>query len=252
MEIQDLHDDILKILTKHKYSFESSKIDIDYLSKWSLTVERNLNIKEFTFVHITTELFWALAFTQISIGTALISGQKCTFPKGIKGTAFNEAQLPNFIVIPEIHFWYNVYYCWENLYRCWERMKRILLFVCYPENKEKIYYNGLITNISNEFDSKQYKEIKKLREGLKYYSKVVTMRNRLSHQESSPFRTVKYKGDVSKIRGSLGEYILKIDYESPNLLNVMQGVKSSYQRIVPNFGIIKEFINNYSVKKKRG
>ena len=94
------------------------------------------------------------------------------------------------------------------------------------------------------------KKIKKLKAGLKFYSKVVGMRNKLSHQESSPFRTVKYKGDISKIKGPLGEYILKIDYESPNLLTVMQGVKGAYQRVVPNFEIIKEFINNYSVKKK--
>lgn len=249
MDIQDLHSDILKILEKHKYSLESSRIKIDELSKWALTVEKKLKIEKFNFVHITTELFWALAFTQISIGTALISGQKCTFPKGIKGTAYDESQLPDFVVIPEIHFWYNVYYCWENLYRCWERMKRIMLFALYPDYEDKIYYNGLITKLSEDLGTKQYKEIKELKDGLKYYSKVVKMRNKYSHQESSPFKTVKYKGDLSRVRGSLGEYILKIDYESPNLLNVMQSVKSSYVRIVPNFEIIKKFITKYSEKK---
>jgi len=140
IEIPLLHKEILELFTRYKYNWETSSLPMDVLHEWSESVSQLLLIDNKVFSSNMSELFWALSSVQLSIGYALISRQTCQYPKGIKGEAFSEKEVPNFLGISEIHLFYHLNNSWESIYRCWERLSSVLCVVLYPNEGKKLYF----------------------------------------------------------------------------------------------------------------
>ena len=176
MNINEIQSEIGSLFNKYKIPAITRNIPIENLHRWSEEVATHFNLNVNEFSQIMTELFWSAAHVQLSLGYALIARQDCKYPKGKKGKAFKEADMPNAISIPEIHFWYHIYNSYECIYRCWERMASVLKSVCYPEHNEKMYFDQIVETIEKDNHYNKNIHLRSLKKQIKHWLEFLKLR----------------------------------------------------------------------------
>ncbi len=210
---------------------------------------RRLRISKYDLSEKISELYWSIGNSQLSIGYSLLCLGHCEYPSGVSGMALSEPEIPNAIDISEIHFWYHLHNSKESIYRSYERIKAVLRLVCYPLSNKKIYLNALINEIKNDTrynNNPKLKELVKL-EGL--WNEVAEIRNKSSHQESSPMKSMDIEGKESILFGSDGDKINYLAYKYENLNNELQKIKDIFNKLLPSIKRMKEFIDNINIQQ---
>ena len=244
MNINEIQSEIGRLFNRYKIPAITRNIPIENLHRWSgeVATHFNLNVQEFT--QIMTELFWSAAHVQLSLGYALIARQDCKFPKGEKGKALQEVDIPNAISIPEIHFWYHIYNSYECIYRCWERITSVIKAVCYPQNTKKIYFTQIISALEIDANFNKNPHLKSLKRQIKHWEKAAEARNEISHGKSSPFRNLTIEGSVSDVLGPNGLPLINLNYDIKSPKESIEQVVDKYKKVFPAMKVMVDFIDN--------
>ena len=244
MNINKIHTEIGNLFSKYKIPAITNKIPIENLHRWSDEVAAHFNLDAEDFSKVMTELFWSAAHVQLSLGYALIARQDSNFPKGEKGKAFKEKDIPNAIAIPEIHFWYHIYNSYECIYRCWERITAVLKGVCYPRSNKKMYFDQIVDVLNNDGAYNKNPHLKALRKQIKHWNKAAKARNEISHGKSSPFRNMSIEGKVSDLLGGDGLPLIYCNYFIKSPKENIEQVVDKYKKIFPAMEVTVNFIDN--------
>lgn len=244
-DITEIHKDIIELFKTYKIDWETNRLPMNELHNWSNGVSELLSIDKKIISSRMTEIFWCLSHVQLSIGYSLLSRQTCQYPKGIKGEAYEEKDVPNLINISEIHLFYHLNNAWETLYRCWERLSAVLCAVVFPNNNEKMYFDDVVIKIINDNYLSKNKNIKSLKAQIKFWNKVSKERNKISHFESSPMKKIQLEPGFAKMYNSSGHVLPKVSFSSVNLINEINKVRDNYKRIFPAVIVVQIFIEAY-------
>jgi len=114
---------------------------------------------------------------------------------------------------------------------------------------EKCYFDDIINKILKDTNLPSNTKSKELKNQIKYWNKTARYRNKISHFESSPMKKVTYEPGLAKIYGSRNQFIPKISYSSKNLINEINELRDVYYRVLPALLVVKEYIEQYLVKK---
>ena len=241
--IDIIQKEIDQLFGKYKIRAISKNLPMPNLQIWATKVSQHFNLDTDGFRQVVTELFWSVAHVQLSLGYALIAREDCQFPKGTKGQALQEKDVPNAILMPEIHFWYHIYNSYECIYRCWERITSILKNVCYPQLSEKRYFDKLVNELikDNKFNKNFY--LNKLKKQIKHWNKIADARNEISHSQSSPFRNLAIEGKVSNELGANGTPIVYLNYSVKSPKKEIEHVVDKYRKVLPAIKAVKNFID---------
>jgi len=242
--IDTIQKEISQLFGKYKIPAITKNLPPENLQEWSMKVAVHFKLDEESFRQAVTDLFWSVGHVQLSLGYALIARQDCKFPKGTKGKALHEKDVPDAILMPEIHFWYHIYNSYECIYRCWERITSVIGSACYPGLTTKIYYDQLINKLSKDKDYKKNPCLKALTKQIKHWNKAAEYRNKISHGKSSPFRNMTIEGKVSKVLGSDGHPIVYLDYSVKSPINEIKHVVGEYRKILSAIIAMKDFIDH--------
>ena len=95
MDINEIQTRIGELFSKYNIPAITLNMPTENLHRWSSQVAAHFKLNVENFSQVMSELFWSAAHIQLSLGYALIARQDCKFPKGIKGKAFKEEDMPN-------------------------------------------------------------------------------------------------------------------------------------------------------------
>jgi hypothetical protein len=244
MDISEIQTKIGELFNKYNIPAITLNMPMENLHKWSSQVAAHFKLDVEKFSQVMSELFWSAAHIQLSLGYALIARQDCKFPKGINGKAFKEEDMPNAIVLPEIHFWYHLYNTYECIYRSWERITTVIKSVCYPNLSEKIYFDQIINKLDNDSNFKNNPHLKALKKQIKHWNKIAESRNEISHGKSSPFRNMNIEGKVSDVLGIDGLPLIYLDYSIKSPKESIEQVVDKYKKVFPAMKTTVDFIDN--------
>lgn len=244
-DITEIHKDIIELFKSYKIDWETNRLPMDNLHDWSNGVAELLSIDRKVISSKMTEIFWCLAHVQLSIGYSLLSRQTCQYPKGIKGVAYEEKDVPILINISEIHLFYHLNNAWESLYRCWERLSAVICIVIFPNRNEKMYFDDVVNIISKDSYLSKNKNMKSLKAQIKFWNKVSKERNRISHFESSPMKKIQLEPGVANIYTPKGHVLPKVSFSSVNLINEINKVRDNYKNIFPAVIAVQQFIEAF-------
>ncbi len=242
--IDAIQKEIDLLFSKYNIPAITKNLPMQNLHTWSTKVAQQFNLETDDFRKTVTEVFWSVAHIQLSLGYALIAREDCQFPKGAKGKALQEKDVPNAILMPEIHFWYHVYNSYECIYRCWERITSVIKSVCYPQLSDKLYFDALINQILNNAKFNKSPHVKELKKQIKHWNGIASARNEISHGQSSPFRNMDIEGKVSTLLGSNGIPIIYLDYSVRSPKKEIEHVVDKYRKVLPGIKAMKDFIDN--------
>lgn len=244
MNINEIQTEIGRLFSKYKIPAITKNIPIENLHRWSSEVAAHFNLDEEEFTQVMSELFWSAAHIQLSLGYTLIAREDCQFPKGKKGKAFREEEIPNAIAIPEIHFWYHLYNCFESIYRCWERMASVIKSVCYPTTNDKMYFNKIVNTIEKDTKYNKNPHLNDLKRQIKHWNRAAEARNEISHGKSSPFRNMSIEGKASDVLGFDGLPLIYLDYSIKSPRESIEQVVDKYSKVFPAMKVVVDFIDS--------
>ena len=228
-----------------KYNVDSiiRKLSIEKMQDWGIRTSKRLNLSGDILQDRISEIYWSVGDLEISLGYTLWCLDYCKFPKGKSGDTYSEGQIP-VIDIPETHFWFHIHNSRECMYRCWERIKSLLNSVCYPKSTDKkLYFNNLIDKIKMDpqFNSNpKLNELEKLGE---IWKKVAGLRNKSSHKESSPLKSIKIETKNTGLYNRSGEGLNHIYYEFKSLNNEVKVITDLYKKLILSIKVVQEFID---------
>ena len=244
MNINEIQMEIGRLFSKYKIPAITKDIPMENLHRWSGKVAAHFKLDDQELSQIMAELFWSTAHIQLSLGYALIARENCQFPKGRRGKAFREEDIPNAIVIPEIHFWYHLYNCFECIYRSWERIASVIKSVCYPKRNEKMYFDQIVNALEKDDNYNKNPHLKALKRQIKHWNKAAEARNEISHGKSSPFRNMSIEGKVSDVIGLDGLPLIYVDYSIKSPKETIEQVVDKYAKVFPAMKAMVDFIDN--------
>ena len=244
MNIDEIQTEISSLFSKYKIPVITKNIPIENLHRWSSEVAAHFKLDEDDFTKVMSELFWSAAHIQLSLGYALIARQDCKFPKGTKGKALKEEEMPNAIGLPEIHFWYHLYNSYECIYRCWERITSVIKCVCYPKSNEKMYFDQIVNALDKDDIYNMNPHLNSLKKQIKHWNKAAEARNEISHGKSSPFRNMNIEGNVSNLLAMSGLPLIYLNYSINSPKENIEQVVDKYKRVFPAMKVLVDFIDN--------
>ena len=244
MNICEIQKAISDLFSKYKIPVITHKMPMENLHRWSSEVAAHFKLDQDEFSKVMSELFWSAAHIQLSLGYALIARQDCKFPKGTRGKAFKEEDMPAAMGLPEIHFWYHIYNSYECIYRSWERMASVLKSVCYPKNKEKMYFDQIVKTLDSDKTFNKNPHLNSLRKQIKHWNRAAEARNEISHGTSSPFRNMNIEGKVSDILSVSGLPHIYLNYAINSPKESIEQLVDKYKKIIPAMKIMVDFIDN--------
>ena len=244
MNIDDIQAEISRLFGKYKIPVITKNIPIENLHRWSSEVSAHFNLNEDQFTKALSELFWSAAHVQLSLGYALIARQDCKFPKGTKGKAFKEEEMPDAIGMSEIHFWYHIYNAYECIYRCWERITSVLQSVCYSRISNKMYFDEIVNTLAEDETFNKNPLLNSLKKQIKHRIKAAKARNDISHGKSSPFRNMQIEGNVSNVLAMSGSPIIYLNYSVNSPKESIEQVIDKYKKVFLAMKIMVDFIDN--------
>ena len=242
--ISKIHDHIKELYRKYQIKEVILDLPLNKMQKWSDFTARRLRIDRDDFYSKVSDLFWSVGYVQLAIGYALIAKESCKFPRGLKGTVYKEQDVPILLNIAEVHFWHHIYCTIECIYRSWERMALIIKAACFPENKDKLYFDGIITKIEDDSKFSKNPNLKQLSKQVKHWTKIAEKRNKLSHKESSPMSNVNIDVVFTNIASQKSGYIPKYSYTTKDLVETFKNVRDDYKRLLPAILDVKKFIDS--------
>jgi|GEM_PF-3281940 len=244
MSINEIQLEISSLFCRYKIPVITNDIPIDNLHRWSFEVAAHFSLNEENLSKVMSELFWSAAHVQLSLGHALIAGEDCRFPKGAKGSAFKEEDIPVAIGLAEIHFWYHLYNSYECIYRCWERITSVLRTVCYPQFSKKMYFDQLVTSLEGDTKYSRNPYLKDLKKKIKHWNSAACARNEISHGKSSPFRNMSIEGRVSNILALNGKPQIYLNYFIGSPKIAIEQIVDKYKKVFPAMKVMVDFIDN--------
>lgn len=245
MTIDDIQKEIKRLLSQYEIPALTLQLPMPELHKWAKSQARRLKLDEDCFVDQMSSLFWAISHVQLGLGYALIARQSCKFPRGQRSLLYSHSQVedPLSFDMPWFHFWYHYYSTIECLYRCWERIAFLLKAACFPQCPCKLYFDGIVNKIKKDSHLEKNPNIRNLKLQVKHWSKISSLRNKLSHQDSSPIKN-ETKIEVSRVKiyGAHGQDLFKFNSESSNIRGKINNISEAYKRLLPAIKSMKVFI----------
>lgn len=202
-------------------------LNMKEMVNWAINTEIRLKLNQFQLVPKVTELFWAVGNVRISVGYILLAYETCLYPKGTKGKAHQKHKIPTLTSISEIHYWYHTHNARECIYRCWERITNIIVEVCYADMKDNFYYNTLIDKLSEDGKFNDNPTFRKLKKHVKQWGNVSDIRNKLTHEISTPFKE-NINIEISDLYDYKNNTVLHMQYSAPILKKEIQEIKDRY------------------------
>jgi hypothetical protein len=241
--IDKIHGKIADYFNKYDFPALTLAIPIDKLHNWcDINSSKNRISKELFYSHCS-DFYWAIANVQIALGYTLVSRESSINPKGHSVKTSDENKIPD-IGLAEIHFWHHSYCAWECIYRCWERIALIIQSVCYPKDDQKVYFDGLVNQLKTDQKYRNNPNINSLNKLIKHCNKVRKIRNRASHQETSPFKKQKLDVEFSRLLNVGGQEIPIFEFSTESLIDEIEKLKKSYLKIFDAFMDSKRFIDS--------
>ena len=244
MTINEIQKGIDYLFNQYKIPVITHNIPMENLHRWSSEVADHFKLNKEDFRKVVAEFFWSAAHIQLSLGYALIAKKECKFPMGINGKVHKEADMPHAIGLPEIHFWYHLYHCYECIYRSWERMASVLKNVCYPKNKEKMYFDKIVKALETDSLYNKNPHLNSLKKQIKHWNKIAKERNEVSHDKSSPFQNMNIEGKISNILTIDGFPEVYLNYSVASPKENLENVIDKYKKVYPAMKVIVDFIDN--------
>lgn len=249
--ILQIQERIEELFRTYKIPALTLNFSMENLQSWANVISKRLRLDPDYFYLKASEFFWALSHVQLAIGYALVARQSCEHPRGKKGASYDENGVPNLLDLCDMHFWHHAFCIRECIYRCWERLASLLSAACYPNISDKQYFDGIINKIENDPDINQISELKPLKKQIKHWNKAASVRNKLSHHESSPFTKTKIKVEFTNLIGLNRRYIPKYHYSTQDIVQEIEKMKEAYLKLLPAFIDVKMFIEKYSACRTR-
>ena len=244
--IQQIQKNIAGLFETYKIPALTLNLPIENLQSWAEDISKRLELDPEYFYPKASEFFWALSHVQLAMGYALVARQSCEFPKGKNGTSYDDKSTPDLLDLCDMHFWHHAFYVRECIYRCWERLAAILSAACYPNIKEKLYFDGIVGKIATDLGIDIDLEINNLKKQIKHWNKASSIRNKLSHHESSPFNKININVEFTDLIGFNRKAIPKYHYKTENIVHEIEIMKDAYLKLLPAFIDVTKFINKYS------
>jgi len=250
--IQQIQGNIAELFKTYKIPALTLNLPMDNLQNWADVISKRLRLDPEYLYPKASEFFWSLSHVQLAIGYALIARQSCEFPRGKKGASYDESSMPDLLDLCDMHFWYHAFCVRECIYRCWERLAVLLSTACYPNISEKLYFDGIVKKIENDSNINKINELKLLKKQIKHWNNASSVRNKLSHHESSPFTKTKIKVEFTDFVGLNRELIPKYHYLSEDIVQEIEVIKNAYLKLHPAFVDVTKFIEKISEGRTSG
>lgn len=230
--IYDTHNEIQRIYKKYKYPWLTLRLPVENLYSWGTKTAKRLKIDEDKFCQRVVGINWAVSHVQLSLGYVLIAKQEVRFPRGIKGVSKDIKTIPD-ENLAYLYFWFHSYMTIECLYRSWERITNLIRAACYPNCKNKYYFDGMIDKIKEDSSINQNRYLKDLKEQVKNWNKIAKLRNKLSHEDSSSINEIELSCDN-----------ITVNYCYKDVRQELEKLKSYYIKLIPAITAARNFIEN--------
>jgi hypothetical protein len=243
IKIESIQNHIGRKFRELKYPISTIDFDFPILFKYAKKHSVRLKLDHDIASKKLSDIWFAMASVQLSIGYMLVAKDSAKFPRGFKQTALSHDELQIDINIGDLHFWYHHNMAVECVYRVWERVSNLLKFFSnIKENRKKIYFNDIMVELGKKSIYSKLDNYVKLMQCEKHWVKIAGQRNKLSHEECRLLGDDKVYICDSKILRCDETPFQHLETLSPDLFQVIDNIKNKYIECIEVVKIAMQFI----------
>jgi hypothetical protein len=243
VKIESIQNHIGQKFRELGYPIASIEFDFPILFKFARNHSFRLKIDYDLASKKLSDVWFAIASVQLSIGYMLVAKDSAKFPRGYKQTTLSHNGLEIDMNIGDLHFWYHHNMAVECIYRVWERITNLLKFYCNIKGiRKRMYYNDIIRELKKNSIYSKLGNFGKLLEYEKHWVKIAGQRNKLSHEECRLLGDDKIYILDSNILRCDEKPFQHVQTLSPDLFQVIDNIKNKYIRCSEVFKAALQFI----------